>query len=141
MSTQVKKRVVQVAYHDYVNNTTPSISEVNCAPWQGITWYLSVNTSDTTVDLKIQEADTSGGSFADITGAAITQLSSTATSGDPATISISLTPSARKDYQKPVLVIGNGSTGAEVCLWYVLENYRGQPDAVVEQELTELVEV
>src|SRR6056297_811609 len=109
MATQVKKRLVQVAYHDYVNNTTPTISEVNCAAWKGITWYLSVNDSDTTVDLKIQEAATSGGSFADITDADITQLSSTATAGDPAVIAINLTASARENYQKPVLVIGNGS--------------------------------
>lgn len=52
--------------------------EVDMAMWEECTFLLITGTISGTVAMKIQGSDTSGGTFADITGWAITTLAATA---------------------------------------------------------------
>ena len=81
-----------------------------------VEFLLAIGDTDIVVDLKAQEGDESDGSdAADITGAWITQV--TATDDDKGAILAVHKTDITKRYVRVVLVVGNGTLGADTCVW------------------------
>ncbi len=132
-------KVVAVAQPQLKNNGAAVVAECDCSGWNHATFILNLGATDTTVDAKLQESDVSGSGFGDITGAAITQLSGT--DDDKAVaIEVDLT-GPRKKYLKPVITVGNGSTGAQVAANIVLTRGDKSPANAAAAGLAERVSV
>jgi hypothetical protein len=71
------------------------------------TLNLGVATSGGTVDMKVTECATSGGTYTDITSAALTQVTKAA--GDSKTENIDVKVNPAKPFQKIVLVVGTAA--------------------------------
>ena len=124
------------------NNGAPTYLNlpIDTITWKQATFYAHVNNIDTTFDCKIQESDVAGSGYADITDAAITQL--TGTSDDsPVALEIDCTVAARKRYLQPVVVVGNGTIGADIILICVLSGYRGTAEQVANAGQDEIISV
>lgn len=73
------KNLVPVA----TRTTDANVTGVDCGEYDGpvaVVLNCSAGTSDMTCDVKLQSSDTLGGTYADITGAAFTQVTTTAAS-------------------------------------------------------------
>jgi len=97
-------------------------------------------TNTKTANAKLQECDTSGGTYADISGAAITQVTGGASDTNKLyAIEVDLTKGARKRYLKPVITIGAAGTALVAA---VIELFQAEaaPDTAAEAGLEQLVE-
>lgn len=109
-----------------IDALSPQIVDAGTAgtPWtlmdavDPVLFYVIVGATDTTVDVKVQQATASDGTGAkDVTGADITQLSAAA--GDDKRVSIEVEP-ARMDikngfvYARVLITAGDGTEGAYV---------------------------
>ncbi|HUT58055.1 MAG TPA: hypothetical protein VNA25_09430 [Phycisphaerae bacterium] len=130
-------QVVQLA-NETKNDGAPTTTYADCAGYNHATFILGLGVTDTTVDAKLQESDASGSGYADITGAAITQLSGT-DDDSVAAIEVDLT-GPRKRYLKPVITVGAGSSGAALGAYMVLSRADAAPPALVAAGLSKLVE-
>ncbi len=86
------------------SNTAYTETEIDTKGWGHLRVLITMGamTSGGTVDVKLAELDTAGGSPVDITGAAITQLSGTGGGGKLYAIDVDLTKGVRKRYIYPV---------------------------------------
>lgn len=116
------------------NNTTLNGSSVDMAGWDGAFFVVMVGATDTTVDAKLQDSadDTT---FADISGASLTQWSAT---DDNKAKAIDIWRPSRR-YVRPVVTIGAGTTGAVVSVLAV--RYRRTGRLPPTQDLAELKKV
>lgn len=120
---QLVERVAVAAVIDaqLANNTTLTSGYADYTKFARVLFILDVGATDTTVDFKLRAAkDTSGTGLADVTNAAITQISAT---GDNHQVLIELTGEALHsimgqgfNYVKGSVTIGSGTTGANVCM-------------------------
>jgi hypothetical protein len=112
-------KLISAAWPQLKNNGAADAEAVDCKGASRATFVFMVGATDTTVDAKLQEASASGGSYADISSASITQLGAT---DDEAIVAIEVDRrvGSRKRYVKPVITVGNGSTGANVSMLAVL---------------------
>jgi hypothetical protein len=132
-------KVVTVCQPQLKDNGAATVTYADCKGWDHATFVLLNGTVDTTTDAKLQECDTSGGTYADITGAAITQLS--ATDDDKiAAIEVDLTK-LRKRYLKPVITAGDGTTGCYVAAVIILTRGEASPANAAAAGLAERVSV
>lgn len=106
------------------NNGSPTLlnAYVDTAGWDGIMWIFAVGVMDAGLTGKIQECDTSGGSYGDVAGAAITAFTN-ADDGKISVIDIRKTGASMR-YQKPVCVAGNAGAGAAMAVLAIL--YKGE---------------
>lgn len=92
--------VVPVAtFTSDTNGTGVDISEYSGEA--AVTLQASAGTGDMTLNVKLQEADTSGGSYTDISGAAFTQVTTTAS-----TQKISINTNEVKKFIRAVVDVG-----------------------------------
>jgi hypothetical protein len=88
-----------------------------------------------TVDFKVQSATATGGSFSDVTSAALTQV--LAASGASKMFGIDMAVDPAKPFMKPVGVVGT-DTFANACFCIL---YRGASYPVATSYLTELIQL
>lgn len=104
------------------NNQSGVLSDaIDMSKWSEIMAILNCGDVDNTFDLKLTEASTSGGSYSDISGKAITQLAAHASNNDGKVCIISLKGeelSAGKQFVKANLTVGNGT--ANPCAVIIL---------------------
>jgi hypothetical protein len=79
------------------------------AVWTVLAGTLGTNA---TVDFKVQDCDTSGGTFADITGAAITQLTQAGTDESDTAVDLEHEIKPGRPFLKGILTIGTATSDA-----------------------------
>lgn len=118
--TDSKKAVLVAAETKNSGSPTLIVPALDTTSAKQATWLIGIGATDATVDAKIQESD-DGASWSDITGAGFTQVTA---SGDNrelvAEIAVTTT---RKRYQRPLIVVGAGASGAALAVWCILGEY------------------
>jgi hypothetical protein len=76
---------------------------------------LHMGATDITVDFKLQEAAAAGGSYSDISGKSVTQLTALQDNSQVIIELFDLEMTDGKEVFKAVCTVGNGSTGAYIC--------------------------
>jgi hypothetical protein len=93
------------------NNATTLSDAVDMSKFHEAVFILSIGANDSTVDFKLTESATSGGSYTDITGKAITQEAGGDDDNKQWVISLkSEELSSGKQFVKASVTIGNGTT-------------------------------
>jgi hypothetical protein len=100
--------VVKPDAHTVATDTSAALDVTGC---DYVTFHIHVGTlgASGTIDLKVQSSATSGGSYADITGALITQITTADTS---ARIQVNL--KGEHDFLKTVMVVGTAASDIAV---------------------------
>ncbi len=101
------------------DNFSTESSGIDTNGFDGAMFVVEVGVTDITVDFKVQESDNDS-DYTDVSGAAITQLSGT-DDNKYAVVDVTLVPGSRKRYLRGVLVVGDGTNGANTsvpCLLY-----------------------
>lgn len=132
-------KVVRVASPQLKDNGAAAVAYCDCAGYNHATLLLVVGTMDIECDAKLTECDTSGGSYTDITAAAITQLA--ADDDDKVVaIEVDLTKN-RKRYLKPVITAGDGTNGVYLAAMIILSRADKAPVTAALAGLAERVSV
>lgn len=133
-------KIVPVASPQLKDNGAAAVTYADCEGWNHATLLIAAGAIDTTLDAKLQECDTSGGSYADISGAAITQV---AADGDDTlmAIEIDLTAGVRKRFLQPVITAGDGAVGCHLAAFIILTRGSASPANAAAAGLAELVKV
>ncbi|MCP4569989.1 MAG: hypothetical protein GY841_20605 [FCB group bacterium] len=124
------------------DNGEPSgLTYIDTKGYKHLRVYIVTGTTDiaTTAAPKLQECDTSGGSYADITSAALADAIADDEDDKAFVIDVDLTKN-RKRYIKCLITAGNGSTGTNLALLGILS----RPDSGtidVDAGATELISV
>lgn len=102
-----------------VANTEKLTDAVDMSKWQQVMFVLMLgDMASETIDFKLQESATSGGTYTDITGKAATQLAAHATNNDNKQIIINLKAQelgAGKQFVKGRVITG-GATGGPAAV-------------------------
>lgn len=132
-----------------VNNASASPNSVDCAGWDYCEFHVSLGATDIALTaLKLQEADDNS-TFSDVVGTRFgtdTDMSGnastlpTATSDDSMYI-ISVDSRKRKRYLKPVITVGNGTTGAFLAVEAVLSRGAIGPHQASDRGAAEVLRV
>jgi len=111
--------------------------EVDGTGFSRVLWVIFTGAAATgaTLDFKVQSATTTGGSFADVSSAALTQV--LAASGASKFFGIDMAVNPAKPFMKPVGVVGT-DTFANACFAIL---YRGLDYPVATTYLTELIQL
>jgi len=131
-------KVGLVASPQLKDNGAATVTYIDTKGWDHATFILAAGAIDITLDAKVQECDTSGGSYADITGAAITQI---AADGDDTVYAIEIKLAGRKRFLQPVITAGDGSTGCYLAALVVLTRGEASPANAAGAGLAELIKV
>jgi len=116
-------------------------NEVDTLGFEYAVFYVMLGASDITMAaFKLQESDTSGSGFADVTGAIFGTSTNTAGSAstlpsatdDGKIFAIEVDLRNRERYLDLVLTAGNGSTGTYACAW--CELWRGKETPMMASE-------
>lgn len=126
--------------HELKNNGSPTLlaTGVDTTGWGQITWllFLGAVAAGAKVNLKIQESDDLS-TWTDITAKALAEIADT---GDnlPYVIEIPIV-TASKRYQKPVLVVADGTPGADLCVVAALSRRSDDVAVVCQQALAQVI--
>jgi hypothetical protein len=98
------------------------------------------STADTAAP-KIEECDTTNGTYSDVTGAALADAIAATEDAGLFAIDINLADKTHKRYMQPnALTAGDGTTGCNFCAIAILSKPDGiGPSSAAEQGLTELI--
>jgi len=128
-------RVVSVlSPNGYSNNTSPSMTTVDCAGFDLATFRVHLGSTDIALTAcKIQETGTIGSTPTDVTGATLssgTDIFGNTTSLPGATdngkvYEFIINTQARKRYLVPLITVGNGTAGAIMSV--TCELSKGEP--------------
>ena len=117
-----------------VNNGSFTINEIDTKGFDYLTVTLYLGDTDIALTvMKLQESDTSGSGYADVSGGAFSSLP--AATDDNKFYRFFVPLQGRKRYLKPVITVGNGSTGAFAAIWAELSRAEQAPDSVSERGL------
>ena|SRR5436309_823831 len=117
-----------------VNNGSFTCAEIDTLGFDYMTLTLYLGDLDIALTvLKLQETDTSGSGYADVSGGAFSSLP--AATDDNKFYRFFVPLNGRKRYLKPVVTVGNGSTGAFAAIWAELSRAEQSPDSVTERGL------
>ncbi len=123
------------------NNQAGVLSDaIDMSKWSEILVILNCGNVDNAIDLKLTEASTSGGSYSDISGKAITQLAAHATNNDGAICLIALNGAeltAGNRYVKASLTVGNGTSNPLAVVILGL----GKQQPVADQDLADVAQI
>ena len=129
-------KVVRSLGPDTFNNANETGTYADTAGFHKLTILVVTGFADTSWDLYAEECATSGGSYAAITGAALTQVAS----GRPSLCyAIELNLNARLRYIRPHLKTGNGATGVPLTCTLILTGARYSPTTTTEMGLQERI--
>lgn len=123
-NAQSAKYVVAIAPAAILDNTSATATEIDCKDYSYLEIPIQLGATDIAVTaLKLQESDTSGSGFADITGATFSggtsvdgvtlALPSATDDNQPHVFQVNLV--GRKRYIKVVCTFGDGSVGGFVA--------------------------
>lgn len=117
MSSQPHERAAVVATLDPVNgnNAANSTDAVDMSHFHEAMFVLVLGVIDATVDFKLQEAATAGGSYSDISGKAITQLTGSDDNKQAVICLKSEELSTGMRFVKAVATVGSGSSSL-ICV-------------------------
>jgi hypothetical protein len=105
------------------SDTTTSGTAVDCLLVEGpmTAFFLTGNAGDgsTLIQFKVQESDTSGGSYTDVTDGVLTARAASATLNDNLVIPITFAKRTKR-YLKCVVVTSGGGTPSVPCAAFVL---------------------
>ena len=113
MSSQPSERAAVVATIDPANhnNSTQTSDAVDMSLFHEAMFILIAGTNDSTIDFKLQESDSAGGSYSDISGKSITQETGGDEDNKQWIINLkSEELSAGKQFVKASVTLGNGTT-------------------------------
>lgn len=117
-----------------VNNASLTVNEIDTKGFDYMTVTLYLGDTDIALTtMKLQETDTSGSGYADVTGGAFSSLP--AATDDNKFYRFFVPLQGRKRYLKPVITIGNGATGAFAAVWAELSRAEQAPDSATERGL------
>ncbi len=117
-----------------VNNASLTANEIDAKGFDYLTVTLYLGDTDIALTvMKLQESDTSGSGFADVSGGAFSSLP--AATDDNKFYRFFVPLQGRKRYLKPVITVGNGSTGAFAAIWAELSRTEQAPDSATERGL------
>ena len=122
--SQIAKYVVAIAPAAIIDNNSATAAEIDCKDYSYLEIPVQFGATDIAVTvLKLQESDTSGSGFADITGATFSggsnvdgvtlALPSATDDGQPHVFQVNLV--GRKRYLKLVCTFGDGTVGGFVA--------------------------
>lgn len=129
-------KYVKVIDPDVVDNASATSAEIDCAGYEYLTVIFYVGDIDIAISaLSLQESDTSGSGFANITGtvfgtatdiAGTTSVLPTASGGDNDLHVFEVDLKPRKRYLKVLATVGDGTEGANLAsvamLWRAHES-------------------
>lgn len=99
------------------NNNAYSSDAIDLREFRGALFILSTGVIDEAVDFKLQEAETSGGAYQDISGKAITQLAGVGGDASQAMIYVKLSElSTDYFFVKAVVTVANGTSSLISCV-------------------------
>jgi hypothetical protein len=105
-------KVVPVIQPVSLNNASGTSLEVDTKGWNSVRFVLSVGATTGAISVfKVQGSATSGGSFADVTGASLSTLPGAADDGKRYSIRLNLRDASIPRYLKVVLTEDNTGTG------------------------------
>ena len=133
-------KVVLVANPQLKDNGAATVTYADAKGWDHATLLIATGAMDIALNGKLQESDASGSGYADITGAAITEVADTG-DGTMMAIEVDLTAGVRKRFLQPVLTAGDGSTGVYVAAVIILTRGEASPATAAGAGLAELVKV
>jgi len=122
MASLTDTRKVLLVVAETKNNGQPTliVPALDTTSAKQASWLIGIGATDTTVDAKLQES-ADGSAWSDIAGASFTQVAATGDNRElVAEIAITAT---RKRYQRPLITVGAGATGAALAVWCVLGDY------------------
>ena len=122
------------------NNSTSLTDAIDMSKFSEVMFVVLTGDMDNTLDFKVQEAATSGGSYSDLSGKAVTQLAAHASNNDNKQLIVSVKSeelSAGKQFVKGSLTIGNGTTN--ICGVVALGVPRYAP--ATDDDLSDVVQV
>lgn len=130
---QNAKYVVAIAPAAILDNTSATATEIDCKDFNYLVIPIQLGATDIAVSaLKLQESDTSGSGFADITGATFSggttvdgvtlALPSATDDNQPHVFQVNLV--GRKRYIKVVCTFGDGTAGGFVAATAILTGAR-----------------
>lgn len=118
MSSLASERAAVAATIDpqTLNNTTADSDGIDLGRFGQAMFILAVGGTDASVDCKLQESATSGGSYTDLPGKAISQLSGTDDNKQAILVVRSEELSSGKRFVRARVTAGSGATGATVAV-------------------------
>lgn len=123
--TENTKTILLACETKAAGDPTAKAAQVDFSGWSRATFLLAVGSTDATVDMKIQESDTTtAGDFADVADAALTQIPAT---GDDKLYAVELNLDGRMRYGRPVITAGAGATGAALSCVCILSRGSASP--------------
>lgn len=139
--TQAQKVVALVNPQAIKNNASYTVTELDTQGFRYVDFYFMLGATDIALSaLKVQETDTSGSGYADVTGADFSvspaTLPSATDDNNVFAIRLDLTR-ARKRFFKPVITVGSGTSGGFVVAWAVLSRAEQLPDTASDRGVTQ----
>lgn len=120
-----------------IDNASATTGEIDTLGWDYCTIYVYLGATDIAMGaLKVQESDTSGSGFADITGASFAAALPGAGDDNGAFGVFIRCGGSRKRYLDVVATCGDGSTGTYITIFAILSRGEIAPDTATERGLT-----
>jgi len=131
-------KIVAVCQPQLKDNGAATVTYCDTKGFNHATFILNAGTIDAVLDAKLTECDTYNGQYADIAGAAITQI---AANGDDRIVAIEVKLTGRKRFLQPVITSGDGVNGALVAANIILSRAEASPANAAAAGLAELLKV
>lgn len=129
-------KITQNVVSQRLNNSSANGADLDMAGWDGVLFVLNLGATDATVDMVAQSSASGGGAgYANITGAAISQISAT---GDNRIVAIDVWRPTNR-FVRSRVTVGAGTTGADFGVLAI--QYKATGRMPVTQALAELVKV
>lgn len=134
-----RPQVVSIIAPINLNNATTLSTAVDMTVYQMAMFVITLGVIDTTVDMKLKESATSGGSYTDISGKAITQLAGT-DDGKQAIIFVRATElGTGKYFVKASVTVGNGTSSLGAVVGIGLRPFAGYDTANDSSTVAEII--
>ena len=137
---QATKKVLLVPPQLKDNGVPSGLTYVDTAGWEHVEFEFVIGTTDiaTTAAPKITECETAGGSYTDVTGAALADAISATEADSIFLISVDLTK-AHMRYMKPSITAGDGTAGTNLCVIATLSRPIDAPRTAAQRGLAEWI--
>ena len=145
MKTINGQKFVAITAPELKDNGAPTITYVDTKGWTHVRVLFTVGVTDvaSTAAPTLTECNTSGGSYAAITGAALAGVISATDDGKMFAIDLDLTNGTRKRFIKPTITAADGTNGMNIAIHAILssKNSGTFAGAATESGLEELISV
>jgi hypothetical protein len=144
---QATKTVIVTAPQLKNNGDAAGLTTVDTMNWGHARFLFVIGTTDAAIGStaegtapKIEECDTTDGSYTDITSAVLADAIAATEDDSLFAIDVDLTKSHKRYMQPDAPHVGNGTTGANLCILCILSKPEGErPVSAAGQGLAELI--